>query len=67
MIGKNLNTFFFFTLLALSCISWEIDKGEKEALNIKQDSMSGSDGEQKLVDTLESRSSDLGLIIKRRL
>lgn len=31
MIGKNLNTFFFFTL-ALSCISLEIDKGEKEAL-----------------------------------
>lgn len=27
--------------------------------------MSGSDGEQKLVDPLESRSSDLGLIIKK--
>ena len=28
--------------------------------------MSGSDGEQKLVDPLESRSSDLGLIIKKK-
>lgn len=28
--------------------------------------MLGSDGEQKLVDTLESRSSDLGLIIKEK-
>lgn len=28
--------------------------------------MLGSDGEQKLVDTLESRSSDLGLIIKKK-
>ena len=28
--------------------------------------MSGSDGEQKLVDPLESRSSDLRLIIKKK-
>lgn len=31
MTSKNLNTFFFFPL-SLSCVSWQMDKGEKEAL-----------------------------------